>query len=62
VDVALRPPGDEETMVRSEGCQGVRADVRPAFAYDEGSELIVGRAHMTLHDFDPFGVVLMLPA
>lgn len=47
--------------VRSAGCQGVRDGVRPAFAYVEGSELVVGR---TAARFDPFPaseLILILP-
>jgi hypothetical protein len=47
--------------VRSEGCQGVRADVRPAFPYDEGDELVVGRVTGRLVPFPPFELILMVP-
>jgi hypothetical protein len=46
---------------RSEGCQGVRADVRPAFPYQEGSELIVARVTATLEPYPPFELLLLLP-
>ena len=54
----IRSPG---TRVRSAGCQGVRADVRPAFEYEEGSELLVGRADMQIHDFPGFELIALLP-
>ena len=49
------------TSVRSDGCQGVRANVRPAFPYDEGSELMVGRAKTRLHEFPSFELIAMFP-
>jgi len=47
---------------RSHGCQGVRADVRPAFPYQEGSELVVARAATHLEPFPAFELLLLLPA
>jgi hypothetical protein len=47
--------------VRSDGCQGVRADVRPAFPYVEGHPLLVARAAAELAPFPAFELVLMLP-
>jgi len=47
--------------IRSEGCQGVRADVRPALEYREGDELIVCRAQARLEPFGPFPLILILP-
>ena len=61
-DSVLRSWFPEDRTVRSEGCQGVRADVRPAFQYEEGDELIVGRASACLHSFPAFEMLLMLPA
>lgn len=49
------------SSVRSEGCQGVRADVRPALEYVEGDELIVGRAQVRLHKFPDFELIAILP-
>lgn len=60
-DAALRTCGMGGWSVSSEGCQGVRQDVRPVLTYQEGEQLLVGRASLTLHDFPPFGVILMLP-
>jgi len=48
--------------VRSEGCQGVRADVRPALDYTEGDELVVARVEARLGPFEPFELLLLLPA
>jgi hypothetical protein len=59
---ALAEQGVAGWSVRSEGCQGVRADVRPAFPYEEGSELVVGRATARFESFQPFEMILMLPA
>jgi len=61
-DSVLRTFFPEGHGVRAEGCQGVRADVRPAFPYQEGDELIVGRAFACLHTFPAFEMILMLPA
>jgi len=61
-DAVLRNWAPEGGAVRSEGCQGVRADVRPAFPYEEGKELIVGRAKAKLHSYPAFEMILMLPA
>lgn len=47
--------------VRSEGCQGVRPDVRPKLDYREGSELVVARARARIGDFPPFELVAMFP-
>lgn len=47
--------------VRSEGCQGVRAGVRPALDYEEGARLLVGRARMRLAAFPEFEALLLLP-
>lgn len=47
--------------VRTRGCQGVRADVRPAFPYEEGSPLLVGRCQAAIGDFPSFEMILMMP-
>lgn len=60
-DAAVRGWFEEGYSVRSEGCQGVRADVRPAFPYEEGDELVVGRAEASVGEFPPFELTLMLP-
>jgi hypothetical protein len=60
-DAALRGLGLPGVEVRSEGCQGVRANVRPAFAYVEGSELVVGRCKLRIHTWPQFDAILMLP-
>ncbi|MBK7641981.1 MAG: hypothetical protein IPJ19_02860 [Planctomycetes bacterium] len=60
-DAALRSIGLDDIRVRSESCQGVKANVRPAFVYDEGTPLIVGRAKAQLHSWPAFEMILMLP-
>lgn len=60
-DAALRGLGFPGLEVRSEGCQGVRANVRPAFVYEEGSDLVVGRCKLRIHTWPEFEAVLMLP-
>ena len=58
---ALAGLGAAGWSVQSEGCQGVRADVRPAFPYEEGSELVVGRITARIDPFPSFAMILMLP-
>jgi hypothetical protein len=60
-DAVVRTWIPEKLTVRSEGCQGVRANIRPALVYEEGAELLVGRATARIHDFPDFEIVLMLP-
>lgn len=60
-DAALRESLGGIAKVRSEGCQGVRANVRPALLYNEGDPLVVGRAKGMVHDYPEFDLVLMLP-
>lgn len=61
-DAAMRSLVREGLAARSEGCQGVRADVRPAIPYEAGSPLICARARFRLHTYEPFNVILMVPA
>jgi hypothetical protein len=61
VDAVMRESRANVARARAAGCQGVRADIRPAFPYTEGQELILVRATARLHDFDPFELLLMLP-
>jgi hypothetical protein len=61
-DSVLRSALSEETTARSEGCQGVRANVRPALSYREGDPLLVARARARVHQFEPFELILMLPS
>lgn len=51
-----------ESATRSDGCQGVRANVRPALVYREGDALLVARARARLHRFEPFEMMLVLPS
>lgn len=60
--VAFRELELGEFRVDFGGCQGVRADVRPALAYREGQNLLVARSTMTLQGFEDQTYVLMLPA
>lgn len=60
VEEALHGAGLDVT-VRSDGCQGVRADVRPALEYRDGEVLLVGRAIARLHDFPPFPMLVLIP-
>jgi len=58
---ALAELGPERWSVRSAGCQGVRAGVRPAFPYLEGSELVVGRSAARFEPFPDCDLILILP-
>ena len=60
-DSALRALGIDGYRVQLEGCQGVRADVRPALEYSEGDALIVGRARVALSGYPADEMILMLP-
>lgn len=60
--VAFREMEMTNMRVDFNGCQGVRADVRPALAYREGENLLVARSTMTLSGFEDQTYVLMLPA
>ncbi len=60
-DAVVRRVLPEEGSVRSDGCQGVRAGLRPALSYQEGDPLIVGRARARIHEFEPCELILMLP-
>ena len=59
--VAFRELEMLDLRVDFNGCQGVRADVRPTLAYKEGSNLLVARSVMTLQGFEDQTYVLMLP-
>lgn len=58
---ALRAIGSRAQSVIFEGCQGVRADVRPAIPYEEGSPLAVGRAKAKIAGADTVELVVMVP-
>lgn len=60
-DSVLRQALAEESETRSDGCQGVRADVRPALTYRDGDLLLVARARARVHEFEAFELILMLP-
>lgn len=61
-DSVLRRTLSEECATCSDGCQGVRAGVRPAFSYREGQPLLVARARARIHEFEPFELILVLPS
>ena len=58
---AFRALGIDGYRVRMEGCQGVRADVRPRLEYREGDSLVVGRARVALAGYPADEMILMLP-
>ncbi|MEZ6013557.1 MAG: hypothetical protein R3F49_00455 [Planctomycetota bacterium] len=61
VDAALRALETSVSRVRFEGCQGVRAGVRPALVYREGAPLLVGRAKVTIGSYEPTEMVVIIP-
>src|SRR5262245_461202 len=61
-DLVLRQALPVSCATRSDGCQGVRANVRPALAYVEGEALLVARARARVHQFEPFELILALPS
>ena len=60
-NTAVQALGLEQVSIRSEGCQGVRPDVRPALEYVEGDELLVGEATAELDTYPAFKMLLILP-
>jgi len=61
IDAVLRETHNSQWSVRSLGCQGVKAGVRPAFPYEEGDELITAVMETQIAEFKPFKLILMLP-
>lgn len=61
-DSVLRQALPVQSTTRSDGCQGVRANVRPALSYREGDALMVTRARARVHNFEPFELILTLPS
>lgn len=61
VDGVLRERFGKRVSVRTEGCQGLRPGVAPAFERDASADLLVGRAKLKLHSFPAFEALLMLP-
>ena len=62
VQDSVRELTGSDSSVSFGGCQGVRADVRPALEYTEGDELVVGRAVARIHEYPEFELILMFPA
>jgi hypothetical protein len=60
-DGALREASGISAKVRSEGCQGVKGNVRPMMIYNEGDSLVIGKAKATVHEYPEFEMILMLP-
>ena len=60
-DAALREAIGVSAKVRSEGCQGVKGNVRPALIYNEGDPLLVGMVKGQIHEYPEFDMLLMLP-
>lgn len=62
LDGAARSQWGGAVSVSAEGCQGVRPNLAPAFAYQPGAELLVGEARVKVHTFPTRTAILMLPA
>jgi len=60
-DAVLRRSHLRGASIRSEGCQGVRADVRPVLECEHGEELVVARALARIDTFPEFEMILILP-
>lgn len=60
-DAAMRTVGVCYDRVSFDGCQGVRAGVRPRLEYEEGAPLAVGRAQMRIDGKNPAKVLAVLP-
>ncbi len=60
-DEALRDSDFRGLRVFSEGCQGVRAGVRPCLAGAEGTEYVVGRAMANIDEFPTFELLVLVP-
>lgn len=60
-EAALRAIDSRAQSVIFEGCQGVRADVRPSLEYEEGTPLAVGRAQAMVAGSGPVELVVMVP-
>jgi len=62
VDGVVRSNLPEGYAVEADGCQGVRPDVRPRLDYEEGQDLVVARASLRIHEYEPCEAILVLPA
>jgi hypothetical protein len=60
-DAIVRAQGENGASAKSEGCQGVRANVRPALEYKEGEELVIGHAQAQIHSFPAFEMIAIVP-
>lgn len=62
-DAIVRNWGSKTKMTaRSAGCQGVAPGAIPNFAHSRGQELILARLRARVAEFEPFEMILMLPA
>ena len=52
---------DSRCSVGFAGCQGVRANVRPAFPHAAGEELLAGFSHARIDAFPAFDLLAILP-
>jgi hypothetical protein len=60
-DGALRMKFPQGLAVRSLGCQGLRPEQPPAFPYQQGTDLIAGRAKACIDEYPVFNMILIMP-
>jgi hypothetical protein len=60
-DAALRDTEFRHYSARADGCQGVKDGDLPVFRFVPGSELVVARAKLQVHQFPASELLLMLP-
>ena len=61
-DAVVRGLYSEGFSVRFEGCQGVRANVRPALEYADGDPLVIAKSKAKIHDLPTFDLIMILPS
>lgn len=61
IDAVIRTWYPAGATCRSVGCQGVRADVRPAFPYEEGDPIVVGATEAKVASNPPYTIIVQLP-
>jgi len=60
-DTVLRRSHPGGASIRSEGCQGVRADMPPALEFEPGDEFVIARTRAGIDTFPEFELILILP-
>lgn len=62
IDAAMRESTNLSAEVRFAGCQGVRANVRPALDYQDGDRLLTGSTRANIEQFSEFDLWVAFPA